>query len=142
MKYSETSTEEIAQLAAELMQKGNGGRIVGLSSLGSRHTFPGYAALGSTKAMMESMARYMAVEWAEWNINVNMVCGGFIETDSTRMLPDFEEIAEQVRKRTPTNRVGQPQDLAGVVAFLCSPDAEWIRGQTLIVDGGYSLDIS
>ena len=128
-----------SQMAAPLMQ--NGGRIIGITSLGSRFYTPGYAALGAAKAMMESMARYLAVELAPSGINVNIVCGGLIDTDSTRKLPAFEAVCEQVAARTPAGRIGRPEDIAGVVAFLCSPDSDWIRGQTIIADGGYSLCI-
>jgi len=128
-----------SQLAAPLMQ--NGGRIIGITSLGSRFYTPGYAALGAAKAMIESMARYLAVELAPSGINVNVVCGGLIDTDSTRKLPNFDAVCEQVAARTPAGRIGQPEDIAGVVAFLCTPDSDWIRGQTIIADGGYSLRI-
>lgn len=128
-----------SQLAADLMPRG--GRIVGVSSLGSQYCFPGYGALGSAKAMMESTARYLAVELAQRGINVNVVCGGMIDTDSTRALPNYAAIAEGVARGTPTGRVGKPEDLARVITFLCSEDADWIRGQTLIADGGYSLGL-
>jgi enoyl-[acyl-carrier protein] reductase III len=127
-----------AQRAAGLMADG-GGRIIGLSSLGSRYYVPNYAALGVAKAAIESLTRYLAVELAPRGINVNVVCGGFIDTDSTRMVPDHGRVVAEVLARTPAGRVGQPEDLAGVVAFLCSPDADWIRGQTLVADGGFSL---
>jgi enoyl-[acyl-carrier protein] reductase III len=128
-----------SQLAAELMHEHGGGRIIGISSLGSRFVAPGYSALGAAKAMMESLARYLAVELAPWGINVNVVCGGFIDTESMRMAPDYKQLTEYVVNRTPIHRLGQPEDLASVVAFLCSPDSDWIRGQTLVADGGFSL---
>ncbi len=130
-----------SQLAAELMREHGGGRIVGISSLGSRYVAPGYAALGAAKAVMETMARYLAVELAPWGINVNVVCGGFIDTDSMRLAPDYKQLTEYIVNRTPIHRLGKPEDLAGVVAFLCSPDSDWIRGQTLVADGGFSLSL-
>ena len=72
-------------------------------------------------------------------LNVNVVCGGFIDTPTMRLSPDYQRLTEHVVARTPTGRLGRPEDLAGVVAFLCSPDSDWIRGQTLIADGGFSL---
>jgi enoyl-[acyl-carrier protein] reductase III len=128
-----------SQQAARLMEAGGSGRIIGLSSLGSRYYVPNYAALGVAKAAIEALTRYLAVELAPRGINVNVVCGGFIDTDSTRMVPDHARVLAEVVARTPAGRVGRPEDLAGVVAFLCSPDADWIRGQTLIADGGFSL---
>jgi enoyl-[acyl-carrier protein] reductase III len=129
-----------SQSAAKLMPKG--GKIIGISSLGSHFVTPGYGGLGAAKAAIETVARYLAVELAPSKINVNIVCGGFIDTPSTRKLPDFASISEAIAARTPEKRVGTPEDLAGVVAFLCSPESNWIRGQTLIVDGGYSLSLS
>jgi enoyl-[acyl-carrier protein] reductase III len=128
-----------AQLAASIMRDGGGGRIIGISSLGSQYALPGYAGLGAAKAMIEASARYLAVELAPWGINVNVVCGGFVDTESMRRSPDYDELTDYVRRRTPAQRLGQPEDLAGVVAFLCAPDSDWIRGQTLIADGGFSL---
>lgn len=127
------------QLAAGLMRRNGGGRIVGLSSLGSRYYVPQYAALGSAKAAIESLARYLAVEYAPFGINVNVVCGGFVDTESTRMIPDYDRVVRTIVERTPAGRLAQPDDLARVVAFLCSADSDWIRGQTLVVDGGFSL---
>lgn len=128
-----------AQLAAPLMRLNGGGRIVGLSSLGSRYYVPEYAALGAAKAAIESLARYLAVELAPSGINVNVVCGGFVETDSMRMIPDYASVVQGVVERTPAGRIAKPDDLAGIVAFLCSAESDWIRGQTLIADGGFSL---
>jgi len=125
------------RLAAGLMDRG--GRIVGVSSLGAHACAPGYAALGSAKAALEALARYMAVELAPRNINVNVVCGGLVETPSVQSHPEYRELAERVLARTPAGRLGRPEDLAGIVAFLCSPESDWIRGQTLIADGGFSI---
>ena len=128
-----------AQLAAGIMKKNSGGRIVALSSLGSRSFIPNYAALGAAKSAIENLARYFAFEMAPYGINVNVVCGGFIDTESMKMLPDYNLIAKEVVMRTPVGRLGTPDDLAAIVAFLCSPEADWIRGQTLVADGGFSL---
>lgn len=127
------------QMAAELMPDHAGARVIGISSLGSRYFIPRYAALGAAKAAMEALARYLAVELAPRGINVNVVCGGFVDSTSTRLLPDYPAVCEHVAMRTPAGRVAQPEDLAGVVALLCLPDSDWIRGQTIIADGGYSL---
>jgi NAD(P)-dependent dehydrogenase (short-subunit alcohol dehydrogenase family) len=127
-----------SQFAARLMS-GRGGHIIAISSLGAHRCAPEYLALGAAKAAMETTARYLAVELAPAGINVNVVCGGLIETESATLHPRYEEMKSQVVARTPAGRVGRPEDLAGVVAFLCSPEASWIRGQTLIVDGGFTL---
>jgi enoyl-[acyl-carrier protein] reductase III len=129
------------QLAAAIMRRNSGGRIIGLSSLGSRYYTPNYAALGAAKAAIENLARYLAVELAPDKINVNVVCGGFVDTESMRMIPDYDILIKTVAARTPAGRLGQPEDLAGIAAFLCSPESEWIRGQTIIADGGFSLSV-
>jgi len=131
-----------SQMAAELMRENGGGRIIGISSLGSRFYIPEYASLGAAKAVIETLARYLAVELAPWNVNVNVVSGGFVNTETMRRAPNFDELVRHVVSRTPAGRVATPEDLAGVVAFLCSPESDWIRGQTLIADGGYSLVLS
>jgi enoyl-[acyl-carrier protein] reductase III len=131
-----------SQLAAELMREGEGGRIIGISSLGSRFAAPDYSGLGAAKAVIETLARYLAVELAPSGINVNVVCGGFVDTASMRLAPDYRQLVEHLVAATPAGRLAQPDDLAGVVAFLCSPDSDWIRGQTLVADGGYSLALS
>jgi len=127
--------------AAGLME--GGGRIIALSSLGSRMCFPGYAALGVAKAGIETLARYMAVEWADRGINVNVVCGGPIDSQALeafeKVVPDLNKFKAELSGRTPAGRLGCPQDLAESVVFLCRPEADWIRGQTIVVDGGFSL---
>jgi enoyl-[acyl-carrier protein] reductase III len=127
------------QRAAELMKANGGGRIIGISSLGSRFYAPNYAALGAAKAAMEALARYLAVELAPAGINVNIVCGGFVDTESMRLIPEYDQLTRHIISRTPAGRLAKPEDLAGIVAFLCTPDADWIRGQTLVADGGFSL---
>lgn len=128
-----------SQLAVPLMKKTGGGRIVGLSSLGSQRCAPDYSALGASKAAMESLARYLACELGSMNISVNVVSGGFIDTETMRMHPEYPRLVESVLAKTPAGRLGTPDDIAEVVAFLCGRGGEWIRGQTLIADGGFSL---
>jgi enoyl-[acyl-carrier protein] reductase III len=130
-----------SQLAAGLMRANGGGRIVGLSSLGSRFYTPSYAALGAAKAAIENLARYLAVELAGDKINVNVVCGGFIDTESMKMIPNYEAVTAAIAARTPMARLGHAEDLAGIVAFLCSDESDWIRGQTIVADGGISLSL-
>lgn len=128
-----------AQHAAALMKESGGGRIIALSSLGSRHFIPGYVGLGAAKAALESVARYLAVELAPAGIRVNVVCGGFIDTQTMRRLPDYAAVTRRVQAATPAGRLGRPEDLAGIVALLCSSDADWLCGQVLVADGGHSL---
>lgn len=127
-----------AQRAAKLMT-GRRGAIVALSSLGARSYVPGYAPIGVGKAAIEALTRYLAVELGPAGVRVNTVSAGPIDTDSLRQFTTFDRMREASVERSPGRRMGQPEDVADVVAFLCSDAARWIYGQTLIVDGGFSL---
>lgn len=128
---------KLIQFGTPLMPQG--GRIVSLSSLGSHKYIPGYSAIGVSKAAIEAVTKYAAVELAAKGITVNCVSGGFIDTDALKVFPNYEEIKLTVAQRTPFRRIGTPDEVADVVAFLASPRSRWITGQTIIVDGGYSL---
>jgi len=123
-----------AQQAAKRMK--NGGAIVSLSSTGNLVYIENYAGHGTNKAAVEAMARYAATELGEQGIRVNAVSGGPIETDALRAFTNYEEVAAKTAELSPLNRMGQPEDLANACYFLCSNDASWITGSTLIVDGG------
>jgi enoyl-[acyl-carrier protein] reductase III len=127
-----------AKHAAPLMT-GRGGRIVNISSLGGSRVLKNYAAVGVSKAALEALTRYLAVELAPSGIVVNAVAGGLVETEALRYFEDRESMLADAREQTPAGRMVTPEDLAGVVAFLCGPRAEMLRGQVLVVDGGYSL---
>ncbi len=125
-----------SQEAAKRMQKVGGGAIVTMSSTGNMIYIENYAGHGTNKAAVEAMMRYAAVELGEMNIRVNAVSGGPIETDALRAFTNYEEVKAETIKRSALNRMGTPQDIAGAVWFLCSDDASWITGHTLVVDGG------
>lgn len=127
-----------SQRAAKLM-KGRTGSIVAVSSLGSRQYVPGYAAVGVGKAAIEALTRYLAVELGREGIRVNTVSAGPIDTDALRLYPNYEAMKEASIHHLPARRMGQPGDVADVVAFLCTEDARWIYGQTVVADGGLSL---
>jgi enoyl-[acyl-carrier protein] reductase III len=127
----------LARAAAPSMPSGSA--IVALSSLGSFRVLENYVLVGTSKAALESVVRYLGVELAPRGIRVNAVSGGVVETDALQYFPNKEEMLEAARERTPAGRMVEPRDIADAVLFLCSPQAEMIVGQTLIVDGGFSL---
>jgi NAD(P)-dependent dehydrogenase (short-subunit alcohol dehydrogenase family) len=127
-----------SQHAAKLME-GRAGVIVALSSLGSRGYIPGYAPIGVGKAAIEALTKYLAVELGPRGIRVNTVSAGPIDTDSLRQFSTFAQMKAASEDLAPGRRMGTPDDVADVVAFLCTDRARWIYGQTLIVDGGMSL---
>ena len=116
-----------------------GGHIVNISSLGSHLVLSDYLAVGVSKAALEALTRYLAVEFATLGITVNAVAGGLVDTDALRHFPKREEMIGESLRRTPAGRLVTAEDMARVVAFLCSDGAEMIRGQVIIVDGGISL---
>ncbi len=130
-----------AQHAVPLMQKRGGGAIVNISSIGSFRTLPDYVVVGASKAALEALTRYLAVELASYNINVNAVSGGVVATDALKHFEIMRDgtLLPEVAARTPAGRNVEPADIANVVAFLCTPAATMIRGQVIIVDGGYTL---
>lgn len=128
-----------AREAVKLMLPHGGGKIVGLTSYGSQRFIPAYAAMGVAKAGIETLTRYLAVELVPKGINVNCVSGGPVDTDSLRLIPGADKVVEESVKRTPAGRIGQPEDIANIVAFLCTDEANWICGQTIVADGGVSL---
>ncbi len=127
-----------AQKAVPLM-KGRKGKIIAISSTGTKDYMPYYAIHAAAKSALEALVRYLAVEVGPLGINVNTVSGGPVDTEALQLFPDYELIKERVEKLTPLGRFGKAEDLANVVALLCLPEAEWIQGQTIVVDGGLSL---
>ena len=127
----------LARAAAPSMPSGSS--IVAISSLGSSRVLENYVLVGTSKAALESVVRYLGVELAPRGIRVNTVSAGVVETGALEHFPNRQDMLDMGLARTPAGRLVEPDDVAGAVAFLCSPDAEMIRGHTLIVDGGFSL---
>lgn len=125
------------QQAVKLMD--NGGRIINISSLGSQRCIPDYMPIGTAKAAIETMTKYLACELMEKNIYVNAVSGGFIDTEALDIFKNIENLKEECINKTPGGRLGTSEDIAKIVAFLCQEDSNWIVGQTIIADGGMSL---
>jgi enoyl-[acyl-carrier protein] reductase III len=131
-----------AQKAVPLMEKRGGGAIVSVSSSGSTRVLPEYVVVGASKAALESITRYLAVELIQKNIVVNAVSPGVVSTEALThfaAMQGKENILQTFINKAPAGRLVTPEEVAGVVAFLCSPTARMILGQTIIVDGGYLL---
>jgi len=117
----------------------DGGRIINISSPGSTWVLPAYFAVGVSKAAIEAVTRYLAVELGPKGIAVNTVSPGFVMTEALNAFPDQLGIRDIASRPTPAGRTITPEDVSNVVAMLCSSDAEMIRGQVIIVDGGETL---
>jgi enoyl-[acyl-carrier protein] reductase III len=128
----------LAQRAAPLMEARGGGAMVAISSLGSFRVLENYTLVGVSKAALEACVRYLGVELAPRGIRVNAVSGGVVATDALEHFPNRDEMLA-MGDRTPAGRIVAPQDMADAVAWLAGPESAMVVGQTLIVDGGFSL---
>ena len=126
----------LTRAAAPAMPSGSS--ILGISSLGSVRVLAGYTLVGASKAALEALVRYLAVELAPRGIRVNAVSAGVVETGALEHFPNKEAMLE-MGINNPVGRLVSPEDVARLATFLCSPDAEMIRGQIVVVDGGWSL---
>jgi enoyl-[acyl-carrier protein] reductase III len=127
----------LARATAPAMPAGSS--LVAISSLGSTRVLENYVLIGTSKAALEALVRYLAVELSPRGIRVNAVSAGLVETEALAHFPNRERMLAGSRARTPAGRLVAPADVAGAVAFLCSAEAEMVRGHVLVVDGGYSL---
>jgi enoyl-[acyl-carrier protein] reductase III len=127
----------LAVAASRLMPEGS--RIINLSSPGSTQVLPAYFAVGVSKAALEAVTRYLAVELGPKGIAVNTVSAGFVMTDAIDAFPDELGVKNIASRPTPAGRVIVPEDVAKVVAMMCGVDSEMIRGQVIMVDGGETL---
>jgi 3-oxoacyl-[acyl-carrier protein] reductase len=113
------------------------GKIVNIASVVGLIGNPGQANYSASKAGVIGFTKSMARELASRNINVNAVAPGFIETHMTAKLDDKQK--EQLLSNVPIRRMGKPEDVARVISFLCSPDADYITGQVIAIDGGMTM---
>ncbi len=140
MDVNARSILQCVQRAVPLMEEAGWGRVINISSPGSVRVLPHYGIIGLSKAVVEAMTRYLAVDLAPKGIIVNAVSPGLVKTDAVTAFPvDLQATFEEATRRTPTGRLVSPEDVARVVAFLCSESATMLVGQTILVDGGYSL---
>lgn len=126
-----------AQRAAALMP--DGGCMVAVSSLGAMRALRNYGAMGPTKAALESVVRGLAVELAPRGVRVNAVSAGLVSDTGIDTLPGAAAVRDAASARTPMGRIARPDEIASVIVFLCEAASGWITGQTIVVDGGWSL---
>lgn len=132
-----------AQRATDLMKVKKGGVMLALTSQGSQRVMPDYISVGASKAALEALVRYLAVELAPYNIVVNAISPGLVLTDALNNFQFMKQmgIVERTIQATPAGRLVSPEDIAELAVFLCSPKANMIRGQVIVIDGGMSLPI-
>lgn len=128
---------QLIQGLVPAMKAAGWGRVINISSLFSLVTREGRSAYAVTKAGLNSLTRSAALELAPHGILVNAVCPGYIETDMTRLNNPPEVLAE-IARAIPMRRLGRPEEIARLVAFLCSDDNTYITGQSLVIDGGFT----
>ena len=128
-----------AKAAVPYMQERGWGRIIGISSFGSRRVLPEYSVVGVSKAAIEALIRYLAVELAPYGIVCNTVSPGVVETEALNFFPSKDLILSEGLRRTPAGRFVTPEEVAKLVAWLCTDEARMIVGQTIIMDDGYEL---
>ncbi|WP_313777826.1 SDR family oxidoreductase [Flagellimonas meishanensis] len=114
-------------------------RVFAFTSEGSGKAWPGYAAVSAAKATLEALVRSMALEFAPMGIKANCIQAGVTDTKSFRMIPEYEKLMGMALERNPNNRLTTPEDVANVVYLLTLPEASWITGTVIKVDGGESL---
>jgi enoyl-[acyl-carrier protein] reductase III len=122
----------LAQAASSLRS------VVALTSLGSARVLTGYGMVGASKAALETLMRYLAVEVAP-SCRANAISAGVIDTESLRRFPTASDLIYKAENSTPAGRLVTPDDVAALALFLLSDDAGMITGQTITIDGGYSL---
>ena len=134
------SARSLLDLTKRAVPMMNGyGRIISITSDGGQRVIPGYGVVGPAKAALESLTRGLAVELAPRGILVNGILAGLADTRSSRSILGADGVIAHAKFHTPCGRIVQPEDVARVVAFLCSSEASMICGQFITVDGGRNI---
>ncbi|MEE9451588.1 MAG: SDR family oxidoreductase, partial [Gammaproteobacteria bacterium] len=117
----------------------SGSSVIALSSLGASRAIPNYAFIGASKAALESLVRSLSLELAEDGITLNIVSAGVVDTDALAYFPNREQVLQAYRSRSLSAAPLETKDVADVIYLLCLPEAQMIKGQTIVVDAGYSI---
>lgn len=125
-------------LGKGMVERGNGGKIIHIGSLMSLLGLPYLSVYAMTKSALAGLTRVLAAEWAHANVQVNCIAPGFILTDLNRDMWQPDRMKEWLSAVQPNPRLGTPDDIAGLAAFLASPAADYITGQVIASDGGYT----
>ncbi len=114
-------------------------RVIAITSEGVARVWPGYAAVSAAKATLEALVRALAVEFGPYGVRANLVQAGITETRSLKQIPGHRSLLAAARARNPMGRLTRPEDVASAIELLCRPEAAWINGARLVVDGGEHL---
>jgi Tropinone reductase 1 len=133
------SMTELTRLAFPLLKNSGNSSVVSIGSVAGTFDVQSGPPYGMTKAALIQLSRHLAAEWAPFNIRVNSVSPWYIETPLTTSVLSQPDRLERILARTPMNRVGQPEEVSGIVAFLCMDNSSYITGQNIMVDGGMSV---
>jgi len=136
METNALALQMLAQAAVPMM---DGGRIIALSSLGASRALPNYGFIGASKAALEALVRALAQELGPRRIRVNAISAGVVNTDALQYFPNREQVLTEFLRRNPAQRELKTEDVANAVYLLCLPESEMISGQTIVVDGGFSI---
>ena len=128
----------VAQLLHQDLLK-SGSRLIALTSEGNKKIWKGYGAVASAKATLENIANYLAIEMAPKGITVNTIQAGITDTPSLRLIPGSEDLVAETVNRNPFGRMTTPEDVANFIYLLTLPEAQWINGSLIHVDGGEHL---
>ncbi|MCP4903167.1 MAG: SDR family oxidoreductase, partial [bacterium] len=127
----------LVQHAKPLMPRGS--RVLALSSLGAERAIPNYAFIGASKAALESLVRSLSLELAPDDISVNAISAGVVDTHALSYFPNREQLLEESKNKSLLDDPLNAEHIAAVAYLLCLPEARAIRGQTIVVDAGYSI---